>query len=597
VSIGEALAQARREAGLSVSQVSQKTRIREAIIRDIERDDYAACGGDFYARGHIRAIARAAGADSEPLIRQYDAARQPAEEQEPTAESGPGELARGEFGQGEFGPDGFGRGEFARGEFGRGEFGPDGFAAPDFGQDEFDAGDHTRGDYPRGEYPRGEYPRGEYPRGEYPRGDYLAEDLAAPDGFGPGEPEAPEEITSPHPVITTSQIAALEDMLAPHSVTAPEAGTAQQHGRPPTPGQPRHPDPSAAPLARDGQDPAAAATSYGQDPAATAPYRQDPDETASYRQDPDETASYRQDPAATARYRQDPAATAPCRQDPAATAPYRQGSPAIPSHRRDPAGPGAPYRPDRPVPGRPRRPELFPGTTRHRPDWLGILASVLMLALIGGGIYVLIPGAHAAPRSRPAAAGPARHGQAHHGQARHQGGQPAARQSSPAAPPGSTPGASSAGTQRITLTPARAVAFGPGGPAHGDNPQDASLAIDGRPTTAWQTDWYTTSHFGNLQSGTGLLLDMGHPVTVTSVEVTLGGAPGAGLQVRIGDVAALGALHPVARVASARGVERLRLASPAHGRYVLIWFTSLPPDSAGTYRASVYNVRVRGTGA
>ena len=36
MSIGEGLAQARREAGLSLAQVSQRTRIREKIIADIE---------------------------------------------------------------------------------------------------------------------------------------------------------------------------------------------------------------------------------------------------------------------------------------------------------------------------------------------------------------------------------------------------------------------------------------------------------------------------------------------------------------------------------------------------------------------------------
>jgi len=72
VSIGDTLAEARRQAGLTVTQVSQQTCIRETIIRGIERGDYSACGGDFYARGHIRSIARAVGADPEPLIREYD---------------------------------------------------------------------------------------------------------------------------------------------------------------------------------------------------------------------------------------------------------------------------------------------------------------------------------------------------------------------------------------------------------------------------------------------------------------------------------------------------------------------------------------------
>src|ERR1051326_1355859 len=77
VSIGESLAEARRQAGLSVAQVSQETRIRESIIRDIEQDDFSACGGDFYARGHIRSIAGVVGTDPVPLIREYDAVHGP----------------------------------------------------------------------------------------------------------------------------------------------------------------------------------------------------------------------------------------------------------------------------------------------------------------------------------------------------------------------------------------------------------------------------------------------------------------------------------------------------------------------------------------
>src|SRR5215510_3461190 len=72
VSIGDALAQARSQAGLTITQVSQRTRIRETIVRGIEHDDFSACGGDFYARGHIRSIARVVGVDSEPLIHEYD---------------------------------------------------------------------------------------------------------------------------------------------------------------------------------------------------------------------------------------------------------------------------------------------------------------------------------------------------------------------------------------------------------------------------------------------------------------------------------------------------------------------------------------------
>jgi len=77
VSIGETLADARRQAGLTIGEVSRQTRIRESIIAGIEKDDFAACGGDFYARGHIRSIAGAIGTDPVPLIREYDAEHGP----------------------------------------------------------------------------------------------------------------------------------------------------------------------------------------------------------------------------------------------------------------------------------------------------------------------------------------------------------------------------------------------------------------------------------------------------------------------------------------------------------------------------------------
>ncbi len=72
MSIGDTLAEARGQAGLTITQVSQHTRIRESIIRSIEQGDFSPCGGDFYARGHVRSIANVVGVDPVPLIREYD---------------------------------------------------------------------------------------------------------------------------------------------------------------------------------------------------------------------------------------------------------------------------------------------------------------------------------------------------------------------------------------------------------------------------------------------------------------------------------------------------------------------------------------------
>ncbi|MCX4746526.1 DUF4115 domain-containing protein [Kitasatospora sp. NBC_01287] len=71
--IGRVLAEARLAAGLTVDEVSARTRVRVPIVHAIEEDDFSRCGGDFYARGHLRALARAVDADGDALVARYDA--------------------------------------------------------------------------------------------------------------------------------------------------------------------------------------------------------------------------------------------------------------------------------------------------------------------------------------------------------------------------------------------------------------------------------------------------------------------------------------------------------------------------------------------
>ncbi|MGP3982749.1 helix-turn-helix domain-containing protein [Streptomyces sp. KR80] len=72
-SVGRALQQARIDAGLTVEEVSSTTRVRIPIVHAIEQDDFTRCGGDVYARGHIRTLARTVGLDPAVLVEQYDA--------------------------------------------------------------------------------------------------------------------------------------------------------------------------------------------------------------------------------------------------------------------------------------------------------------------------------------------------------------------------------------------------------------------------------------------------------------------------------------------------------------------------------------------
>jgi len=72
VSIGTSLRVAREQAGLSIADVSRETRIRGTLIGQIEADNWSGCGGDVYARGHLRAIAHVVGLDAVPLIAEFD---------------------------------------------------------------------------------------------------------------------------------------------------------------------------------------------------------------------------------------------------------------------------------------------------------------------------------------------------------------------------------------------------------------------------------------------------------------------------------------------------------------------------------------------
>lgn len=72
MSIGQTLAAARREAGLSIDDLSAKTRLRATVIRAMENDDFSLCGGDFYARAHLRTLASIVGLDPAALVAEFD---------------------------------------------------------------------------------------------------------------------------------------------------------------------------------------------------------------------------------------------------------------------------------------------------------------------------------------------------------------------------------------------------------------------------------------------------------------------------------------------------------------------------------------------
>jgi cytoskeleton protein RodZ len=71
-SLGTMLRDARERAGLSVNDVAERTRIRSTLIREIEADDFGGCGGNFYARGHVRSIATTLRLDPAPFVSRFN---------------------------------------------------------------------------------------------------------------------------------------------------------------------------------------------------------------------------------------------------------------------------------------------------------------------------------------------------------------------------------------------------------------------------------------------------------------------------------------------------------------------------------------------
>jgi cytoskeleton protein RodZ len=72
MSLGSLIAKARKDAGLSLEDLAAKTNIRISVLSEIEKDNFSHCGGETYARGHVRNIAAVLKVDQKEFIRLYE---------------------------------------------------------------------------------------------------------------------------------------------------------------------------------------------------------------------------------------------------------------------------------------------------------------------------------------------------------------------------------------------------------------------------------------------------------------------------------------------------------------------------------------------
>ena len=128
-----------------------------------------------------------------------------------------------------------------------------------------------------------------------------------------------------------------------------------------------------------------------------------------------------------------------------------------------------------------------------------------------------------------------------------------------------------------------------------ENPDEAPLAIDGDPATAWSTQSYFDGPRLEIKRGVGLVVDLGAEEAVGSMVVTLGGS-GYAFDVYAAPEGSRGPTDVTGldRVAREQGAGARTEVSfdPVTTRYLVLWLTSLPADG-GSFRGSVQEIVVR----
>jgi hypothetical protein len=230
---------------------------------------------------------------------------------------------------------------------------------------------------------------------------------------------------------------------------------------------------------------------------------------------------------------------------------------------------------------------------RRRPVlWLPSVAAALLVATLLAGHWHLLPDVRTAT-PRPSAVGDIT----------------AQRPTATPAHPSPSPRPTARRVHRgVLLRPLSAHGFDPldtQGDPNDENDGLAGYAIDGDPATAWRSQYYLGNPvFGGLKTGSGLILDMGRRVRLRSVRVAFGNEPGAGsgadVAIELGDsdtlaASTVGTFTTVGSADGVGGTHTFRTSSPARGRYLLIWFTRLPPVGPDRFQAEIYGITVRGS--
>jgi serine/threonine protein kinase len=136
--------------------------------------------------------------------------------------------------------------------------------------------------------------------------------------------------------------------------------------------------------------------------------------------------------------------------------------------------------------------------------------------------------------------------------------------------------------------------FDPFSSDHSEKPADVGKIYDNDPSTYWQTDFYLSPEFGNLKPGVGVILDLGKVQQVGKATVTFLGDTSVELRAASADAGSEPtSFDAYSKVASGSGTNVVLMPDKSlKTRYLLVWLTKLPSDSAGQWRGRVADVKV-----
>ncbi|CAN7256946.1 hypothetical protein [Knoellia sp. LjRoot47] len=153
--------------------------------------------------------------------------------------------------------------------------------------------------------------------------------------------------------------------------------------------------------------------------------------------------------------------------------------------------------------------------------------------------------------------------------------------------PGATTAAPDAKGEKLQIL--AADGFDPEGDGR-ENGTRAPRVFDGNPSTAWQSEGYSSAALGGLKSGVGVVVDLGPNVAAREIALTLGNR--ADVEVYVGGDKSLSGATKVGAKADADGTVTFPIKAGTTGQYVIVWFTKLNQDGNGRYRALLGEVEV-----